>query len=57
VKEQHNRPVKGTGLGLAIVKTILDKHSFDFGVQSEEGNGTTFWVDFPEISATIETVE
>ncbi|MCD7728631.1 MAG: HAMP domain-containing histidine kinase [Clostridia bacterium] len=50
-KEQHARPVKGTGLGLSIVKTILEKHSFNFGVESEEGKGSTFWVDFPEVDS------
>lgn len=43
----HKRPVKGTGLGLSIVKTVLEKHGFSFGVQSEEGKGSTFHVDFP----------
>lgn len=51
VKEQHARPVKGTGLGLSIVKTILEKHSFDFGADSELGKGSEFWVDFPEVPA------
>lgn len=49
VKETHARPVKGTGLGLSIVKTILEKHSFDFGADSELGKGSEFWVDFPEV--------
>lgn len=49
VKEQHARPVKGTGLGLSIVKTILEKHSFAFGADSELGKGSEFWVDFPEV--------
>lgn len=43
----HKRPVSGTGLGLSIVKTILEKHGFTFGVESEEGQGSTFYVDFP----------
>ncbi len=47
VKENHSRPVKGTGLGLNIVKIILENHSFDFGVDSEQGKGSSFWVDFP----------
>lgn len=54
VKEDHPRPVKGTGLGLNIVKTILTKHTFDFGVDSKKGEGSTFWIDFPEISSTID---
>lgn len=46
-KDSHTRPVKGTGLGLNIVKVILQKHGFDFGVKTEVGNGSTFYVDFP----------
>ena len=46
-RETHKRPVKGTGLGLSIVKTILTKHNFAFGVRSEVGKGSTFYVDFP----------
>ncbi|MDE6585221.1 MAG: HAMP domain-containing histidine kinase, partial [Clostridia bacterium] len=53
VKENHNRPVKGTGLGLNIVKAILENHSFDFGVDSEIGKGSCFWVDFPAVPAEI----
>lgn len=51
VKENHVRPVKGTGLGLSIVKTILEGHSFRFGVESEVGKGSAFWIDFPEYHA------
>lgn len=47
-KETHKRPVKGTGLGLSIVRTILEKHGFLFGVESEKGKGSTFFVDFPK---------
>jgi len=53
-RETHSRPVKGTGLGLNIVKIILQNHSFDFGVESELGNGSTFWVDFPSVPAEID---
>lgn len=53
VKETHARPVKGTGLGLNIVKIILENHKFDYGVDSELGKGSTFWVDFPAVPAEI----
>ena len=43
----HKRPVKSTGLGLSIVKTVLQKHGFSFGVESEENQGSTFYIDFP----------
>lgn len=46
-KETHKRPVRGTGLGLSIVKTILERHGFAFGVDSEVGKGSTFYVLFP----------
>lgn len=52
-KKDHVRPVKGTGLGLNIVKGILTNHSFDFGVDSEVGKGSAFWVDFPAVSSNI----
>ncbi len=52
-KDSHSRPVKGTGLGLNIVKIILENHSFDFGVDSEKGKGSTFWVDFPSVPEEI----
>ena len=45
--EMHKRPVKGTGLGLSIVKSILQKHGFLFGVDSEVGKGSSFYVLFP----------
>ena len=45
--ENHKRPVQGTGLGLSIVKTVLVRHGFSFGVESEVGKGSTFFVVFP----------
>lgn len=45
--QAHKRPVRGTGLGLSIVKTVLEKHNFRFGVESEVGKGSTFFVLLP----------
>lgn len=45
--EKVKRDVVGTGLGLSICKEILKKHGFAFGVQSEEGKGSTFWFEIP----------
>jgi len=57
-KDNHRRPVQGTGLGLSIVKTVLTKHNFKFGVTSELGKGSTFYVDFPLRTVwSIETSE
>jgi len=39
--------IQGTGLGLAISKAIAQAHGGSIGVQSVEGEGTTFRVDLP----------
>lgn len=39
--------VSGTGLGLSISKTIIDKLEGTFGVDSEEGKGSSFWFILP----------
>ena len=38
----------GTGLGLVLCKEFMDKHHGSIWVESEEGNGTTFYLLFPE---------
>ena len=53
-KETHKRPVQGTGLGLSIVKAVLEKHGFYFGVESDLGKGSTFYIDFPLVSSSQE---
>ncbi len=45
-RETHKRPVRGTGLGLSIVKNILISQGCPFGVDSEVGKGSCFWVEF-----------
>ena len=48
--ETHKRPIQGTGLGLSIVKAILENHQFEFGVQSETGKGSRFFITFPKVN-------
>ena len=47
VEKEHRRAQVGTGLGLSIVKNILDMHGGAYGVESELGEGSTFWFELP----------
>ena len=50
-----NSFTQGTGLGLSICQTLVDHMGGKIGVESEEGNGATFWFTLPYKQA--ETVE
>lgn len=39
--------VHGTGLGLALVKQVIDQHGGRITVESKQGRGTLFAIDFP----------
>ena len=45
VDKHHRRANVGSGLGLSIVKGILEMHGARYGVESEEGKGSTFWFE------------
>lgn len=45
VDKTHKRAVVGTGIGLSIVRGILTLHNARYGVNSTEGNGSTFWFE------------
>jgi signal transduction histidine kinase len=43
--KNHKRALTGTGLGLSIVKSIIYMHNGSYGVESKEGDGSTFWFE------------
>jgi two-component system phosphate regulon sensor histidine kinase PhoR len=47
VDKARSREVGGTGLGLAIVKHLAQSFDGRVGVESEVGQGSTFWVELP----------
>ncbi len=44
VRKKENIGVKGSGLGLTIVKGVAQRHGGDAWVESELGEGTTFFI-------------
>ena len=45
VDKGHQRSTQGSGLGLSIIKSILEYHGFNYGVDSIEKKGSTFWFE------------
>ena len=39
--------IEGTGIGLVVTKRMIELLGGDIGYHSEEGKGSTFWVDVP----------
>jgi PAS domain S-box-containing protein len=53
----EGRGEEGTGMGLALSKRLVEAMGATIGYESEEGHGTTFWVDLPIVEAPIDRAE
>lgn len=45
---------EGTGLGLAVVKKLMEAMHGGLGVESDYGNGSTFWIELPQVDSQKE---
>jgi signal transduction histidine kinase len=55
VRTRDTATISGTGLGLSLVKSIVEAHSGRIGVNSQEGVGSTFFIEIPVASQEQES--
>lgn len=57
VDRARSRATGGTGLGLSIVRHVTEGHGGSVRVESTEGEGSTFYLEFPVNDGVVEATE
>lgn len=53
VRSAKTAHIQGTGLGLSLVKAVIEAHNGKIWVESQEGVGSTFFVELPKFEGTL----
>ena len=54
-RRRPDDPTTGAGLGLAIVRALVEAHGGTVGLESNPGEGATFWFDLPLYQSDAQT--
>ena len=49
-EKNHKRNVIGSGIGLSIVREVLEKHNFEYGIDSKLNNYTNFYFKIKKVN-------
>ena len=47
IPQARNKAISGLGLGLAFVHTVITRHGGTITLESQEGQGTCFYIELP----------